>query len=406
MRIAIVAEGDFSRNNRLLKLARSLTERGHAVARFGIRADESQHLHESTDVGEIILTVTGMEDLAADGPARGRRGSDIKLGVLTAVKRAAVRFGPANDLRHYFGRRRECSLLYDTVRSWQPDAVICVNPPMMRVGAWAQREIGALFIYDAQEIWVEMYPRSRRVMRALYSWLERRLAWRCDLVLTVNDEIADLMARRMGIERPMVLMNGASECLAPTPVHTPLRVLFQGSFAADRGLIPMIEQMHHLRGRAVFTLQGFGEMGEAGRRTVEALGIGDVVRFVEPCDPSEVISAANEHDLGLIVWPLSNDNLVFASPNKLFDYIGAGLALLAIDAPVLRRFVTTTGCGVLITEDEFGEAWKVVASLAEDTDQVWTMKTASHELCPSLLWDVCVQPLLEWLDSRGASVHA
>jgi len=400
MRIAIVAEGDFSRNNRLLKLARSLTAAGHVVARFGIRAAEGQQLCESTDAGEVILTVTGTEDLAAVRANGGRAESSVKLRVLTAVKRLAAGSSFANDLRHYFGRRRECSLLYRTVRAWRPDAIVSVNPTMMRVGAWGQREADSLFIYDAQEIWVETYPRERRVMRVLYSRLERRLAKRCDLVLTVNDEIADLMARRMGINRPMVLMNGVSECLPPTPVHRPLRVLFQGAFAANRGLISFIQQMDHLRGKAVFTLQGFGEIEAPARALVKSRGLEDTVSFAEPCPPEDVVVSANQHDLGLMVWELTTENLVYASPNKLFDYLGAGLALLAVDAPVLRRFVDTAGCGVLIPEDRLDEAWQFVAALADDPCRVEELKQGAHRLCPTLLWDVAVAPFLEWIENQ------
>lgn len=400
MRIAVVAEGDFHRNNRLLKLAHSLTRRGHTVARFGIRTARSEPLNEMTDEGEIIRTVTRTEDLVSVGHEGGGPGFAARLGLLTAVKHVASLLGPTDDMRHYFGRRRECSLLYGSVRSWNPDAVVCVNPTTMRVGAWAQRELSALFIYDAQEIWVETCPRRRRVMRALYSRLERRLARKCDLVLTVNDEIADLMARRMRIERPMVLMNGASECLVPTPVHAPLRVLFQGAFAPNRGIIPFVRQMHNLKDRAVLTLQGFGAMEEELRSLVREEGLEESVRFMDPCSPNGVIASANDHDVGLMLWPLTSENLVYASPNKLFDYLGAGLALLAVDSPVLRRIITAAHCGVLVSPGRIDTAWEVASALVDDPDRVQMMKEAAHRLCPSLLWDVVAEPFLDWIEVR------
>lgn len=401
MRIAIVAEGDFKRDNRLLKIARSLTQRGDTVARFGIRITDSQQLCESTDEGEIILIITGTEDSGSSASvAQERPAGGGGLNLLTVAKRMAARFGPTDDLRHYLGRQRECSLIYQAVRSWSPDAVICVNPTMMRVGAWAQRELGALFIYDAHEIWIEMYPRHRKVLRALYSRLERRLARRCDLTITVNDEIAGLMARRMGIEKPMVLMNGPSECLPPTPVHAPLRLLFQGALEADRDLTPIIEQMGALRDLATLTIQGFGGMEDYCRSIVRERGLEDVVRFVPPCAPSDVLSHANEHDVGLIVYALTSENIIYSSPNKFFDYIGAGLALLAVDAPVMRRFITSAGCGDLLDPSDIGNAWKVIEALAANPERVHAMKEAAARLCPTLLWDAEAAPLLDWIAGR------
>lgn len=400
MRIAIVAEGDFSRNNRLLKLARSLTAAGHTVLRIGIQITDDAPLREQTPEGEIVRVRTAIAgDIEPSSDAADSRTSSKSP--LVSLKRLLSRFGPTDDLRHYFGRKREARLIYEALRPWSPACVVCVNPPMMTVGDRAKRETGALFVYDAQEIWVEMYPRHRRILRGLYRRLEWVLARRCDLVLTVNDEIADLMAGRMGVERPMVLMNGASECLPPTPVHTPLRLLFQGSFAADRGLLELIAQMSALRGRAILALQGFGEMEEVCRSMVRRDGLDDVVRFVDPCAPENVVASANDYDVGVMVWPLSSDNLVYASPNKFFDYIGAGLALLSVDSPVLRRLITTSGCGALVDAQAIDSAWETIHDLAAKPERVSAMKAASHRLCSLLTWDGQVAPLIEWLHDQA-----
>jgi len=87
-----VAEGDFSRNNRLLKLARSLTVAGHDVVRVGIQITEDLPLHEHTEFGEIIRVPTAI-----------------------------------------------AGVLYGALRPWLPDCVICVNPPTAPVGARARR---------------------------------------------------------------------------------------------------------------------------------------------------------------------------------------------------------------------------------------------------------------------------
>jgi len=402
VRVAIVAEGDFGINNRLLKLAGSLVAAGHAVVRVGIQIHPDEPLHESTGFGEIIRVQTSIEELmTATGPGDPAAPPRLGLSFLASVKRIAARFGPLDDARHYYGRRRECRLIYERLALWKPDVVVCVNPPMMFVGELAQRRLGALFIYDAQELWVDMYTHTRATYRRLYQRLEKRLARRADLVVTVNDEIAEVLAEQLGVQRPLVLMNGAGECRVPTPVHDPLRVFFQGAFAANRGLMTFVTQMEHLRGKATFTLQGYGEMEEALREAIAENRLEGTVELIEPCAPSEVCSSANPYDLGIIVYPLTTPNLVLSSPNKLFDYIGGGLAVLAVDAPVMRRMVGDSGCGVLVDPDALDRVWETIAELAEAPERVTAMKRASHALCPSLLWDEQVKPFLEWLDSRS-----
>lgn len=400
MRIAIAAEGDFHRNNRLLKFARSLTAAGHTVLRIGIQISNDAPLHEVTPEGEIIRVPTAIAgDIEMQGTTVDPRA--ITRSLLVSLKRLLARFGPTDDLRHYFGRKREARLIYGALRTWNPECVICVNPPMMPVGDRAKREAGARFVYDAQEIWVEMYPRRRRILRSLYDRLERRLSRRADLVITVNEEIADLMAHRYRIPVPMVVMSGSDTCMTPTPVHTPLRVFFQGAFAPDRDLMPFILQMGNLRGAAILTLQGFGPMEENWRQAVADHGLGDVVHFIDPCPPADVVESANEHDVGVIVYQLTSLNIVYSSPNKLFDYVGAGLALLSVDAPVMRRLITTSGCGALVDSDAIDSAWETISELAANPERVSAMKAASHQLCSSLMWGAQVAPLIEWLRDQN-----
>jgi len=82
----------------------------------------------------------------------------------------------------------------------------------------------------------------------------------------------------------------------------------------------------------------------------ERLGIEDHVTFVGWVDPSQAPAFLAAGDVGVIphvVTPLTT----YTVPNKLFDYMRAGLPVLATDMDPVRRIVTEEDCGVILPRD-------------------------------------------------------
>jgi hypothetical protein len=125
---------------------------------------------------------------------------------------------------------------------------------------------GATLVYDAHELSVEggnyrwwQLPIMRR--------RERRFSARADGWLTVNHRIGDELSERYGIPKPVVLYNAPTDRVdRAAPVHRPVRLIFQGQFFYDRNLGELVRAMSRLRGRAVLTLQGWGEAEPELRR--------------------------------------------------------------------------------------------------------------------------------------------
>jgi len=81
----------------------------------------------------------------------------------------------------------------------------------------------------------------------LLARIERQECPRADIVITVNEAIAEELARRYRVE-PLVIFNGPDRCAGASPAGVPLRVLFQGSYSEGRALPELIEAMAQLRG--------------------------------------------------------------------------------------------------------------------------------------------------------------
>ena len=62
----------------------------------------------------------------------------------------------------------------------------------------------------------------------------------------------------------------------------------------------------------------------------------------------KVINILLESDIGIsLVLPLDQTHIL-AMPRKFFEYLAAGLPVVAANVPTLRNIVESTGCGVLV----------------------------------------------------------
>lgn len=265
----------------------------------------------------------------------------------------------------------------------------------LRQAMRAAHRVGARLVYDAHELSTES---------GTMKWWERligRRRERCgirraDAVMCVNYGIARELRDRYRVPLPAVVYNGGAERVTePHAPSVPVRLLFQGQFFADRGLDAIIGAVAARGGDAILTLQGWGGVESELRALVTELKAEDVVRFVAPCGPLEVIAAAAEHDVGIINHdPLSLNHLL-ASPNKLFDYICAGLAVVAPDYPVFREILDDAGCGVFSRSSSIADVVAAVDSLVRDPTRIATLKRAAVEASHRYTWAVQAEVLVD-----------
>jgi glycosyltransferase involved in cell wall biosynthesis len=233
----------------------------------------------------------------------------------------------------------------------------------LEVAYRAAQKSGARLVYDAHELFPEMANRWVRLKRRAWRRLEKRMTPRTDLNITVNDLIAEEMARRYGIRPPLVVLN----CPNPPPDfdprarHNHLRerlelpdehpvVLYQGWMSEGRGLENLVRAAPLLAKGAVVVFMGYGEYEGELRRLAEAHGEGRVL-FLPAVPQRDLLAYCASADVGVIPYQAVDLNNYYTSPNKLFDFIQAALPIVASDLPFLRRVIVGEGGGVVAKLD-------------------------------------------------------
>ena len=364
--VCMLVTNDVSRDTRVRREARALMDAGAAVTIIG--------------VGEGDLLNSGDLDIRLLKPARASTHRLRPVRIATNVMRT-LRF------------ERLMSVVASRLRA---DIYHCNDLDTLAAGARAASRAGARLVYDSHELFLEGEDTFRHWQRPRWARTERRWLPRADLVITVNDLIAEELAARYHAETPVVVFNGPGDCSVTSgPVSTPLRLFFQGSFTEGRALPELIEAMAQVRDVATLSLQGYGPLEALARGLVAQLKLDDVVEFVPPCAPEDTALASAGYDVGIVGAEGSCTSYYLQSPNKLFSYLGGALALLIPDLPVMRGVVERYDCGLIVPEMNPQTLADAIRWMAEHPGDVHRMKQGAVRACAEYSWEMQAKKLVD-----------
>lgn len=236
--------------------------------------------------------------------------------------------------------------------------------------AWAAaRRSGAHLIVDFHE-WVSEnvhWDRKRDIWLpydGLWKWrlhrLERRLIRRASKAITVCDSIADAMAvEQGGGKRPDVIRNIPYFSAIPTRAYGPLKqqlglppetfvVLYQGGTGPLRLLEPIISSLSMVP-ECTLVIRGpsLDSFGEHYKQIAEKVGARDRLILAKPVPSRDVVAAARGADAGIYSVVNLCRSFTMALPNKIFEYLAAGVPVLSANYPEARRIVEQNSVGLI-----------------------------------------------------------
>ncbi len=240
------------------------------------------------------------------------------------------------------------------------------------------------WIYDAHEFVPGMATYGGKTPRiiAAYADIEREYIRDASAVITVSPFIADVLRTRHRLPaRPSVVLN------APAATETPFEgadvrtavglgsdvplLVYSGGVTPARGIdvvvraLPLLPDVH-LAVVAVPSTKG--KVVEKLMATAVSLGVRDRIHLLEPVGPDKVTSFLRTADIGVHPLPGGIPNHDMALPNKLFEYLQAGLPLVVSDAKALADFVTSHHVGASFTTGDAPSLAAAVTTVLADRD--------------------------------------
>lgn len=236
------------------------------------------------------------------------------------------------------------------------DVVIGSSPHLFAAAAAARlaRRRGARFVLEVRDLWpesLEVAGRRKGATYGVFRVIADRLYRDADAIIVLAGGVRDhLVARGVPGDRIVFAPNGVSVAdFARTSRErrAGLRLVYAGAHGPANGLDTVLDAAARLRGvddvRIVLVGDGPAKPDLVARAA--ALGL-DNVEFRAPVPKRDMPELMADCDAGLMVLkPLP----LFAfgvSPNKLFDYWGAGLPVVNNVPGEVADYVTEAGGGV------------------------------------------------------------
>ncbi len=358
-------------------MARALVARGHAV---------------TLACGQYAGAVTGLA-----GPFRrgGREGMVDGLRVVEwaiPCGNAMTLAARAGAFLHYAARATTLAL----GRDW--DLVIASSTPLsVALPALAARRLrGIPFVFEIRDPWPEL-PRAMGVGGPGLWWGLDRLAdaacAEAAAVVALSDGMA-ATARAHGAAHVAVLPNGCDLDLFG-PQVAPWRpgcvpdgqvlAVYAGAQGPANGLVQLLKAAVLLQAEAApVTLLLVGEGAETAglRRRVIDWGLGNV-RFLPPQPKTRLAGLLAGADIGLQCLAPVPAFAELTAPNKLMDYIAAGLPVVANLGGAAARLLAGeepgSPCGIATPPGDAAALAAALSALADDPARRQAMGAAARQ---------------------------
>jgi glycosyltransferase involved in cell wall biosynthesis len=348
MRILKVWDGEYPWDVRAEKVCRALTEAGH-------------------DVHMVARN--------RDGRPRVEQLDECTVHRLAPWSVMGSRFDAASQFPAFFNPRW-LALMLSVGRKTGADLTLVRDLPLAPTAVLAGRLLGTPVVLDMAEnypamirdLWTTGATRRGDLLvrnpRAV-EWIERWTVRKVNHILVVVEESRDRLVRSLGVPMIKITVVGntpPASRVADFPLRGPssasageedgsdgtLDLVYLGLMEEARGVGTVIDAVAEGRKSGIplrLTLIGDGRARPAFEARIREQGLGeDAVRILGYVPYHEALELVARADVGLIPH-LANESWNTTIPNKLFDYMAAGLAVVTSDARPARRVVREVGCG-------------------------------------------------------------
>lgn len=206
---------------------------------------------------------------------------------------------------------------------------------------------GKDLVYDSHEYFTEAEgltnrPLPKRVWLAVEAFIFPKLKH----VFTVNETIAGIYRALyhvpVHVVRNMPKLQPNRSNLDRAALGLPANkqiIVLQGAFIdPDRGGMELAQSMQYVEGALLLIIGSGRDLGNI-RAEVARLKLEEKVQFIGKLPYDELKAYTRAADVGVSLDKPLHLNYAYSLPNKLFDYIHAGVPVLVSDLPELRRLV-------------------------------------------------------------------
>ena len=229
---------------------------------------------------------------------------------------------------------------------------------------------GIKMIYDSHEYFTETpelihRPKVQRVWKRIEEFAVPKLGE----MITVCDSIADLFREKYGVKVHVIRNIPPQKALPPKgdkaelglPLDKHLLVLQGSGINIQRGAEELVQAMQYLDDCHLMIIGG-GDVLPILKQMVIDLNITDRVCFLPRMSYANMMAYTQNAELGFCLDKDTNLNYRFSLPNKLFDFIQAGVPIVASHLTEIEKIIRRYDIGAFIENHDS----KTIAATIQD----------------------------------------
>ena len=255
---------------------------------------------------------------------------------------------------------------------------------------------GIPVFYDAHEFWPEVSATAYEFEKEYWMNFEKRLCRHAALRVTVSLPLADYMSRAYGCEfgcLPNCVPLADGRKPEAEPEKTPsaeCRFIFQGQFAPHRGIDELIRLWAQTSDQSLLYLRGPDNSCKE-----QLLGLAQNsgllnkrIFFPAPVPEDKLVSALDGFDVAVIPYPAVGVSYANCCPNKLSQYMAAGLPILANQTAFVDMVLREADAGFCVNFKSQNLFLDRVRTLTEDVKRRCEMgENSRHYYQKSYNWE-------------------
>ncbi len=246
-------------------------------------------------------------------------------------------------------------------------------------------------IYDTHEYFTEVpelihRPKIQRIWKRIENWIFPKLT----KIITVNQSIADIYQKEYG-KKVTVVRNIPNYTDTTTSEQKNDKIIiYQGALNKGRTLELAIDTMPLLPNYQLH-IYGKGDIEKELKERVKKLNLTDKILFFGQVEPTLLKEKTRNATVGWCIMENLGLNYYYSLPNRIFDYLHAGVPVIANDFPEMKRIVESENIGVTISKLSPKEVAKKITELENKNISKKDFQSVAKKYC----WEKEEQELIK-----------
>lgn len=258
-------------------------------------------------------------------------------------------------------------------------------------------------LFDSHEYFTETpelvnRPKVQKVWKSIEGFVVPKL----DEMITVCDSIAELFREKYGVKCHVIRNIPSKKAMPPKgdkaaldlPTDKHLLVLQGSGINIQRGAEELVQAIQYLDDSLLMIIGG-GDVLPILKQMVEQLQITERVRFFPRMPYQQMMAYTQLAELGFCLDKDTNLNYRFSLPNKLFDFIQAGVPIIASHLTEIEKIIRQYDLGLFIESHEPTTIAATIKDALSDAERYGCWKQHLAVAAQDLCWENEEQKLLE-----------